>query len=40
MADELFNDREVSGSGEYLDGERHGRWVFIDRIGRLKADAK
>jgi antitoxin component YwqK of YwqJK toxin-antitoxin module len=38
-AEELFKDGKVSGAGEYLDGERHGRWMFYFRNGRPKADA-
>jgi len=39
MAEELFKDGKVSGAGEYLDGERHGRWVFYFRNGQVKAEA-
>jgi antitoxin component YwqK of YwqJK toxin-antitoxin module len=39
MAEDLFKDGKVSGAGEYLDGERHGRWIFYFRSGPPKAEA-
>ena len=38
MAEELFKDGKLSGSGEYVDGERQGRWKFYYRNGQVKAD--
>ena len=34
----MFKDGTVSGVGEYLDGDRHGRWIFYYRNGLPKAD--
>ena len=39
MVEELFKDGKVAAVGEYLDGERHGRWTFYFRNGKVKSEA-
>ncbi|WP_461164199.1 toxin-antitoxin system YwqK family antitoxin [Arthrobacter sp. R4-81] len=38
MAEEVFKDGKLSGTGDYVDSERRGRWKFYYRNGQLKAD--
>jgi antitoxin component YwqK of YwqJK toxin-antitoxin module len=39
MAEEFFKDGRLSGTGDYLDGERHGHWTFYFRNGQVKSEA-